>query len=733
MKTKLRKTLSRYGYLFRQIALVGFCVLIPLLLIQFFIIHRSSQEISRQRTLHYEEAVSNFQNYFSHVTESIENNVYLIRAEGEITSAQLFAHAYNKYEAAQELAAYLRMMPFVVRLNLYYPEQDTMITNAHSYSLQEYIDRFYPQQPGFAGEIRNALTATDTHAGTILSSFDTMPMNEGELLFFFPFKVGAVADVNSIMFYTVSSESLMSYYTGYVDEANYGVALIDQEEKLFFAGKQFNPDLLQNKSFWDLIRSNEVSYGQLQSRDGNEYIFIKRAPGGMKTVYTISEKAFSGDTSAYNTAISRMLEAMILLILCFCCAGIYLTYKPITRLVAKTQAYDQNKHAGNEIEAIELAIDRLYTDREEMAGIVSEQRLMMMEYVINNLLYGYPLPAEHQFFAGNHFGNVRFQVFMIRSFSLENAERERFSELLNVKLGLRAFVTDIPNKNHTIIIVVLDKKADPETVCQAIHDLISKEYHADFTIGAGNVVTEINELQQSYHTALTSFDDNEPLQNETEKSVTLMEKTLQYIQAGLKDDAVKCLDMIQDLLATNNSYLFNIYSRTKLISMYTSFLQSQEIPIDEQDLIPMISANKDEKLFEWLKKDVERVCGLLTKRSQDEEWIIKQKIVAYLDQQFTDSTLSLTSAADHFGISIYFFSKYLKEMTGLGFREYVSLRRMERARKLLITTDETIGQIASECGFETASYFTTWFRNSQEISPAAYRSMHRENNAHEEN
>ena len=726
MRKKIRHALSRYGYLCRQIALIGFCVLIPLLLFQFFIIHRSSQEISHQRTLHYEEAVSNFQSYYTHVADSIENNVYLIRAESKLSSTQLFSYAYNKYEAAKELASYLRMIPFAIRINLYFPQQDIMITNAHSYSLQEYIDRFYSGQPEFASKIQSMLSIPDIHSGNVLSSFDTTAVNEGELLFFFPFKVGIVAETNSIIFYTVSSESLMSYYSGYVDEADYGVAMIDKDGKLFFTGKQFSHDILSSQSFWEMIRSDGISHGKLQSKAGNDYIFIRRSRGGMKTIYTISDKEFAGDTAAYNTAMMRMLEAMIILIISFCCAGIYLTYKPITRLVAKTQAYDQNKHAGNEIETIELAMDQLYTDREEMAGIVSEQRLMMMEYVINNLLYGYPLPAEKQFFVGSNFGNVKFQVFVIKSFCLENAERERFSELLNVTLGLRVFVTDIPNENYTIIIVVLDSKTDQEAVHDQICSIITKEYHTDFSIGTGSIVTEINELHQSYHTALTSFGENDPLQDDAEKSFAIMQKMLDYIQAGLKEDALECLNMMQNLLSSNSSYLFSIYSRTKLVSIYTTFLHAQDIPVDEHDVLPLISSNKDDELFDWLKTDVERVCELLTKRNQDAEWIIKQKIVAYLDQVYTDSTLSLTSAADHFGISIYFLSKYLKEQTGMGFREYVSLRRMERARKLLITTDEPIGQIAAECGFETASYFTTWFRNSQEISPAAYRSLHRE-------
>jgi AraC-like DNA-binding protein len=47
--------------------------------------------------------------------------------------------------------------------------------------------------------------------------------------------------------------------------------------------------------------------------------------------------------------------------------------------------------------------------------------------------------------------------------------------------------------------------------------------------------------------------------------------------------------------------------------------------------------------------------------------------------------------------------------------------RMQRARHLLATTDETAGAIARKCGFEDGSYFTRVFRAAYHQTPMQYR------------
>mgnify|MGYP004502066175 CR=1 FL=1 len=53
--------------------------------------------------------------------------------------------------------------------------------------------------------------------------------------------------------------------------------------------------------------------------------------------------------------------------------------------------------------------------------------------------------------------------------------------------------------------------------------------------------------------------------------------------------------------------------------------------------------------------------------------------------------------------------------------EYTAKRRIQAAKSLLTTTDDTIEQIAEECGFGSESYFCRQFRRYEGITPTAFR------------
>ncbi|MFQ6805258.1 MAG: helix-turn-helix domain-containing protein [Lachnospiraceae bacterium] len=58
--------------------------------------------------------------------------------------------------------------------------------------------------------------------------------------------------------------------------------------------------------------------------------------------------------------------------------------------------------------------------------------------------------------------------------------------------------------------------------------------------------------------------------------------------------------------------------------------------------------------------------------------------------------------------------------------EYAASFRLQRARELLMKTDQSILDIAVETGFGTGSYFGKIFRKSQGMTPKKFRRLYRE-------
>ena len=96
-------------------------------------------------------------------------------------------------------------------------------------------------------------------------------------------------------------------------------------------------------------------------------------------------------------------------------------------------------------------------------------------------------------------------------------------------------------------------------------------------------------------------------------------------------------------------------------------------------------------------------------------------LLEYVNKNCYNSSLCLISVADAMNTSIYAVSRTFKELTGVGFKEYITAKRLQQACHLLETTGKTVTDIAAEAGFENATYFTTVFKREFGLPPSKYR------------
>lgn len=94
---------------------------------------------------------------------------------------------------------------------------------------------------------------------------------------------------------------------------------------------------------------------------------------------------------------------------------------------------------------------------------------------------------------------------------------------------------------------------------------------------------------------------------------------------------------------------------------------------------------------------------------------------AFTETSYQDAGFSVQKVADYIGISKNYFTSQYKELTGIGFWEYVTKLRMEKAKELLVTTDEMIGTIAGMVGYESEFHFSRKYKEYTGQSPKNYR------------
>ncbi len=98
---------------------------------------------------------------------------------------------------------------------------------------------------------------------------------------------------------------------------------------------------------------------------------------------------------------------------------------------------------------------------------------------------------------------------------------------------------------------------------------------------------------------------------------------------------------------------------------------------------------------------------------------IVSRVIRYVQENLT-ADLSLTAMADLAKLSPIHFHNCFKASTGRTLRQYVEEQRIKKASNLLVTTDWTLTEISSVCGFSSQSYFSSAFKRRMGVTPREY-------------
>lgn len=88
--------------------------------------------------------------------------------------------------------------------------------------------------------------------------------------------------------------------------------------------------------------------------------------------------------------------------------------------------------------------------------------------------------------------------------------------------------------------------------------------------------------------------------------------------------------------------------------------------------------------------------------------------------------MSLNRLASYVNMSPSYFSSIFSQESGQTFVEYLTEVRMEKAKELLMCSNQKISEIVYQVGYKNSHYFNYIFKKTQNCSPREYRSRGKE-------
>ena len=99
---------------------------------------------------------------------------------------------------------------------------------------------------------------------------------------------------------------------------------------------------------------------------------------------------------------------------------------------------------------------------------------------------------------------------------------------------------------------------------------------------------------------------------------------------------------------------------------------------------------------------------------------IVREAMNYISTHFAEN-ITLQDVAEHLHLNQSYFSRIFKRSSGSTFKEYLTMVRVEEAKRLLNNTDDSLLDIAIGVGFDNQSYFTSVFKKLTGLTPGQYR------------
>jgi two-component system response regulator YesN len=266
---------------------------------------------------------------------------------------------------------------------------------------------------------------------------------------------------------------------------------------------------------------------------------------------------------------------------------------------------------------------------------------------------------------------------------------------------------------------------------------------ARVTAGIGQVCSKLQDLRLSYqgagsavsyraiygNTRAINIAEIDPQQSGDESwESQAIQAILKKIRMGdhqeLEEKIADCMRHFTEHGTSLQKYRIFIMELVTEISRFgnNNQLNMEELFGDRGNFMEKaLQVESPEELRKWISEVGSRMQEAVQKERQNTTKSFVTKAVEYVQESYSDITISIESVCRKLGVSAAYFSTVFKKETGKTFIGYLTDYRMEQAVELLLTTDDKTYIIAEKVGYADPNYFSYVFKKQYGMAPSKYR------------
>ncbi|MDF2884992.1 MAG: hypothetical protein K0R54_5563 [Clostridiaceae bacterium] len=126
-----------------------------------------------------------------------------------------------------------------------------------------------------------------------------------------------------------------------------------------------------------------------------------------------------------------------------------------------------------------------------------------------------------------------------------------------------------------------------------------------------------------------------------------------------------------------------------------------------------------EQIIGWITLLRDRLCEYMQERKKNYTNNTINHVKKFINEHLEEK-LSLNEIASIYSISPSYLSALFKKYCNIGFSEYITQMKINRAKELLLKENYKVYEVSDMLGFESAFYFSKVFKKVTGYSPKEY-------------
>ena len=713
-----RKHHSGNSFLKKMLFSIVGLICIPMICIQLYMIMNINREFRQENTAYYQRAVQSLALSFDKQLNSLSASAYRMQTDKEILRPLTEdVKGYDLRVLADKIGDYALDSPMVSTVGIYYAGKDMALFNGNRYTLEGLCNRIYPAGTQSNKDLMGLLSGEDNTEVAYSGAYADSSVKQ--MIVAKTLETGGGKERQIVAFFLIRDSVFERWCDVFVPNGQY-FGIFDREGNHILGDDAFFSKIGQDASFREFVNDYEPLY--MPAENGDVLIYkYQELETGYTYMACVSKDSVEETLGRYTTQAAESIVVTVVLSAILLCVTLYINYMPVRRIVKKHIGIDSGKAKVSELELINT---HLFAQDER----ITNQNQLLESFLVGDLLSGNDIDPEdiEKHFSANTYSSFAAALTPLPMTTAQSAQVcKAFSKQAEGKL----VITTVPYRGEMVFVYACKGALDTDAFQTQLAKAIADEMGQAPEIRCGRVVTSIADIQSSYTEALLENrggEDSADLQPEGYPQILVSDFAF-HLGNGEWDSAIANLDDLEQINREMKPALKR-YVHLKVLNHFLTNIPKSGQTLSNVQTNQLLAYTNGQHLYNMIRRvilDIKEAKANAAEASASE---LRNKLLAYVDQNFASSELCLSSAADYLQTSIYTVSRIFKEITGCGFKEYITEKRLQHACILLKKSNMSISEVGAASGFDNAEYFTVIFRNRFGIAPSKFRKEAAEQN-----